>query len=61
MINENIDTVLVILLVGMIIGGLLSNIMKKHSYERRKKRLLQTIEDREEWIKLLERQLPTAY
>jgi len=57
MINEDLNTVLLILLVGAIIGGLLSAVLKKHSYERRKKQLLQTIEDREEWIKVLERQL----
>ena len=61
MINENIDTVLVILLVGAIIGGLLSTVLKKHSYERKKKQLLQIIEDREEWIKILEKKIPSAH
>jgi hypothetical protein len=60
MINENIDTVLIVLLVGIVIGTLLSNALKKHIYERRKRRWLQTIEEREEWIKFLEKQIPTA-
>jgi len=61
MINEDLNTVLLILLVGAIIGALLSTMLRKNSYERRKKQLLQTIEDREEWIKILEKKLPSAH
>jgi len=61
MINEDLNTVLLILLVGAIIGGLLSTTLRKHSYERKKKQLLQIIEDREEWIKILEKKIPSAH
>ena len=59
--NMNMSTILLILLIGILIGGLISNILKKRRYEFRKKKLLKTIEDREEWIKILEQQLPAAH
>ena len=52
----NIDHI-IILLIGIIIGSAISHFRKKRKYYLRKKELLQIINDREEWIKILEQKI----
>ena len=53
-----VDHILMIL-GGMIVGWMISSIMKKKKYRESSERLLEKLDERDEWIKMLKEQTPS--